>query len=205
MDWQAEWDSVLQRHRQLNARREEAMVQARSAVVQRTAAPPPRDEPTAPSAGVKAAAVDLSALGKAEGGGDDEDVAIDKAFVTTVRSMMDELVQQAHVAKRELRERRRCASGEAVAAYSTPSGSRRRLRSTVDSCGEGAADQPLQHDADERSRRRLARPASAGAISMQQRSAGVPAWLKPAARERARYAMPRRGPPHPTLTVRLTY
>ena len=126
MDWQVEWDAVLERHHELNARREEALVKARSNVMSHATvegkgghgggggsggSPQPWSSPGGGGSGsdahreaIRSAQVDLSALGKGDGHGEAEDGAAIDSFVSNVRSMVDELVQQAHVAKRALRE-----------------------------------------------------------------------------------------------------
>lgn len=113
---------MLSRHRNLHARREEAIVASRSS-----------QHPVSPVAHggsggeggdevVRSTPIDMSLLGKGDGGGGgdaEEGGAIDKAFVTSIRGMVDDLVTQAHTAKRVLRERRRPA-GEGLEAPQRP-------------------------------------------------------------------------------------
>ena len=118
MDWQAEWGEVLSRHRRLNSRREAQIIEARTGGTsgqhgQQHSGAGGGDVDDSGSA-ARVAAIDLSSLGKGDGGGEAEDgVTIDSGFVNSIRGMVDELVLQAHSAKRTLREKRRSSSGEA--------------------------------------------------------------------------------------------
>ena len=130
MDWSAEWDDVLRRHREHNNRREVAIVHARSTAV-------PEPLPTKVTSVVLAASgadqagghfsqagnttqgrgggrggdddetPELSSLTEAVHANDDEEAMIDKGFVMNVRGMCDSLTTQAHLAKAKLRRMRR--------------------------------------------------------------------------------------------------
>jgi hypothetical protein len=132
MDWRSEWDEVLSRHRMLNLRREEHIMEQRTggtsahghghasghaAAGAHAAAAGPHGSGGEHGGGgehgaaaVRQAAIDLTSLGRGDGGGEAEDGAtIDQGFVNSIRGMVDELVLQAHSAKRELREKRKAA------------------------------------------------------------------------------------------------
>ena len=224
MDWQVEWDAVLERHHELNARREEALVKARSNVMSHATvegkgghgggggsggSPQPWSSPGGGGSGsdahreaIRSAQVDLSALGKGDGHGEAEDgAAIDKGFVSNVRSMVDELVQQAHVAKRALRERRR-AERDPHAALAKEMG----------------AQASAQYAGSTVEERRASRPSSAASMPGLLRESrsrggarsstgwGAPTWLKTQQEQQSpdwlpRYAMPRYAPDAPELVV----
>ena len=194
MDWSGEWREVLTRHRSLNARREELIVKGRSSG-RSPAAAATQAEGEGAAEGVRLAAIDLSALGKGDGGGDAEDgAAIDKAFVSTIRSMVDDLVTQAHVAKRALREKRRAASGEVAMPYAQVSRPSPTPKKYAAGGGADSAPPTPEHPHARRAApsaapppaRSLARPASAAALHQRAsrppppRAGGTPTWLKSA-------------------------
>lgn len=126
MDWQTEWDEVLTRHRNLNARREEAIVTSRSSLALQRPASAAAHDGSGGEGGceVRAAQIDIGLLDK--GGGGEDGASIDKTFATSIRGMVDDLVTQAHTAKRSLRERRRPA-GEGLTPHPHASASASKL------------------------------------------------------------------------------
>ena len=197
MDWQAERDEALTRHRELNMRREAAVVKMRSGGggggegggggggSAKTAA-------AVPASASRVAAVDLSVLGKGDGGGEAEDGAtIDKGFVSGVRSMVDDLVLQAHAAKRVLREKRRPGEvaipgrvGSVQSLIPPPTPSPHAPADAASGAWGGRAKGLVASQ-------RLARPASAGALGTGARLMARSDSMPPSWMPRGRCAAPR--------------